>query len=250
MRMIRNIVTGPPCCDRRVGRARLALVLVLLLLAVLLPALARGDELVAEAAFLADTLPPGARELSLSASACSSAPEPAPRVQLALALGERLGVTADVGAHRWGSGFAVDRPSGSVKLLLRAPAPDRTGVSLSLDLFGSAHRLSDAEVGTGVGAVRSIGRVTVRGALWGATPVGKAVLHAHAGASVATAFLSRIRVLGEVVGDLDPRAPAVAAGPTVKVALDPSTSVVAGALLGVNAAAEAAQLFVQLARGI
>ena len=220
------------------------------LLGSLVPALARGGELVAEAVFLADTLPPGGRDLSLSAQVSRSAPELAPRVQLALGLGERLGATADVGAHRRESGLAVDRPSGSLKLLLRPPAPGRTGVSASLDLVGSAHRSSDSELGLGLGAVRSIGAVTVRGALWGATQVGGFAPHAHAGASVAVAPLPRLRVLGEIVADLDPRTPGVAAGPSAKLALGASTAVLAGVLLGLSPHAEAAQLFVQLTRGL
>ena len=106
--------------------------------AALLPAPARADdpaaapELVAEALFLCDALPPAGYAVNLTAAA---APRyVASRAQLAIGLSERIGVTADVG---FASGGALDAPGASLKVLLRDPAPGRTGLAASLDAFGS-----------------------------------------------------------------------------------------------------------------
>lgn len=223
---------------------------VALAAALLLPSLARGAELVAEAAFLPDTLPPGGRDLNLSFCTGSTSAELAPRAQLALAVSERVGFTTDVGVHRHEGRLALDTPSASLKLLLRRAAPGKTGLSTSLDLLGSAHSLADTEVGGGLGAVRPLGRVTLRAALWAASGISGFTPHAHLGLSGALAVGSRVRLLAEAVAELRARSQAVSAGPTVKVAVGEASSVMAGALVGLTPAAEPATVFVQLARGI
>ena len=247
----------PPCC-RPPRRARLLLfalaLLLLALAAALAPRVARAvereeQELVAEAAFVADTLPPGGRDLVASLGATSGDPGLSPRVQLAIGAGPRLGFTVDVGVAPARGGLALEAPAASVKLLLRAPGFDRTGVSLSLDLFGGP-TFAQSEAGLGVGLVRGVGPLTVRTALWGASPVGAFAPHAHAGASAALAAGSRVHLLAETVADLDGDAPAVAAGPTVKVQVAEAISFSASALLGMTAAADDAAVLFQLAHSL
>lgn len=221
-----------------------------LAVALLLPSRARGDELVAEAAFLAETLPPGGREVALSLSSGVTAPEFAPRASLALALGTRVGLTADVGVHRADSRLAFDTPSASLRLLLREAGPGRTGVALSLDFFGSAHSVLETEAGAGLGVVRGLGPVTVRAALWGASGVRTFSPHTHAGLSAALALGERLRALAEVVADAQDGERALSAGPTVKAALDDQTSVMAGALFGLAGAGEPVTFYLQVTRAL
>jgi hypothetical protein len=218
--------------------------------ALALPARGRGDELVAEAAFLADTLPPGGRDLSLSMTSSAASPALAPRAQLAMALGPRLGFTTDAGVHRMGERLALDAPCASLKVLARAPRPGRTGISLSLDLLGSAHSVDEVEAGAGVGAVRALGPVTLRAAAWGASGVTAWSPHLHGGLSAALAFGRGVRVVGEAVADLARAGEALAAGPTVKVALGERAALAAGALVGIGPAADRATFFVQLSRSL
>jgi hypothetical protein len=215
-----------------------------------LPAPARGGELVAEAAFLADTLPPGGRDLALSMTSSAASPELAPRAQLAIALGPRLGFTTDAGVHRFGERLALDTPCASLKLLARAPGEGRTGLSVSLDLLGSAHSLEQVETGAGVGAVRGVGPVTLRAALWGASGVTAWSPHLHGGLSAAVALGARVRVVAEAVSELARSDQTVSAGPTVKVALGDRSALAAGALVGLTPAAERATFFVQLSRSL
>src|SRR5690242_9294532 len=88
-----------------------------------------SPEIVAEALFLCDPLPPGGRDVNLSVVVARGEPDPethathlvaAPRVQLAMALGERLGLTADVGLDG-ADGVRLHAPGASLKVLLRAP---------------------------------------------------------------------------------------------------------------------------------
>src|SRR5512146_2519385 len=89
-----------------------------------------GRELVAEALFLGDTLPPGGRDLNLSLAlerdrdpvTGGAATLSAPRAQLAIGLGDRLGFTADVGLGMDGEAD----PGASLKMLLRDPDEGRT----------------------------------------------------------------------------------------------------------------------------
>jgi hypothetical protein len=216
-------------------------IIVLIFAAVLRapPALAATPpaETIAEAMFLCDALPPGGRDLTLSvavapdgARSASGAPAygAAPRMQLALARGARLGFTADVGLGS--NGAALDAPGASLKLLLREPGADRTGLALSADLYGASHDPAASEAGIGLGAIRAVGRVTLRTGLSVATPITGLAPHLHAGASAALALGARVRVLGEVVTELRARETSWAAGPTVKVALSERASASAGVL--------------------
>lgn len=224
----------------------------------LLPSAARGEaeplELVAEALFLADPLPPGGRDLNLSlAVERSEDPETGeatvlqvPRAQLALALGERLGLTADVGLGMDGE----SDPGGSLKVLLRSADEGRTGVSASLDLFGSSAAFEESEAGIGVGAIRGMGRLALRASAAVASAVNAWSPHLHAGASAALALGSRWRALAEVVSEVGAGEVTVAAGPTLKVALGQRTSLMAGALFQVAPTASAPAFLVQLTQSM
>lgn len=194
-------------------------------------------DVVAEALFLCDTVPPGGRDLGLSVGVARGEPDPvtgeapfvaSPRLQLALALGERVGVTADVGFGAGGD--LVDAPGASLKILLRPPGAGRTGLAASVDLFGSAHHPLASEAGLGLGAIRSFGRVTLRAGASAASAISGWSPHLHAGTSAAVA-LGAWRVLGEVVGELAGGAATWAAGPTVKLAATERTALAAGALV-------------------
>jgi hypothetical protein len=226
-----------------------------LLAAALLPSAARAQqapgpapapspeaepEIVVEALFLCDTLPPGGRDLNLAVAIARGEPDPRtgdapvvalPRLQLALALGERAGITVDVGLG--GDGEIVHTPAASLKVLLRAPGLGRTGLSASLDLLGSTHSLAGTEAALGLGAIRQVGRVGLRASASVATGVSVWSPHLHAGASAALALGARWRGLAEVVADLDAGGLAVAAGPTLKLALGERTAIMAGALFAV-----------------
>lgn len=194
-------------------------------------------ETIAEAMFLCDALPPGGRDLNLAVTVApvvdpatgASAFVSSPRMQLALALGERLGFTADVGLGT--NGAALDAPGASLKFLLRAPEPGRTGFALSADLYGGSHDPVASEAGFGFGAIRSFGRVTLRAGATVATRVSEYTPHGHGGLSAALALGARWRLLGEVVGMTSGRDASLAAGPSVKVALGESASLAAGVLV-------------------
>jgi len=152
-----------------------------------------------------------------------------PRLQLALALGERAGLTVETGLG--GDGEPIQRPAASFKVLLRTPGPDRTGLSAALDLFGSTRSLAETEAGLGVGAIRQLGPVGLRASAALASGVTAWTPHLHAGASAAMTFGPRWRGLLEVIAEVGPGGLAVAAGPTVKVALSEGSALVVGALL-------------------
>ncbi|WP_242343426.1 hypothetical protein [Anaeromyxobacter terrae] len=246
----------PSCCSPRSRRHRRAALLVLAALAVVAPLLARSQELelhaapaaaeepevVAEALFLCDTLPPGGRDLNLSLALAEGEPDPvsgeaalqaSPRVQLAMGLGERVGFTADVGLGTGGA-VALEAPGASLKLLLRAPDAHRTGLSASLDLFGSTHALHESEAGLGLGAIRALGRVALRASASVASGVSSWSPHLHFGTSAAIALGARWRALAEVVSEVAAGEVAVSAGPTLKVALAENSALMAGALFPVS----------------
>ena len=212
------------------------------------------SETIAEAMFLCDALPPGGRDLVLGVTVQPAVDpatgartfESAPRLQLAMGLGERLGLTADVGLGT--NGAALDTPGASLKLLLRAPEPDQTGLALSADLFGGTRDFSTSEAGLGLGAIRALGAVTLRASAAVASPIASWAPHVHGGLSAALGLGSRWRLLGELVGTTDGRDGSLAAGPTVKVALSESASLAAGVL--VPLAAEPPTFTVQLTHGI
>jgi len=251
-----------PCCATpAVRRLRLA-VLAALALAALLPLAARphdgeaAPELVAEALFLCDPLPPGGRDLALSVVVEEGEPDPgtgerrlatSPRLQLAMALSDRVGFTADAGIAT--DGAAIDAPGASLKVLLRAPGRGRTGLSASLDLFGSTHSPADSEAGLGLGAIRSAGRVALRASASLATGVASWSPHLHGGVSAAVALGARWRALGELVADVSGGEAMVAAGPAVKLAIGEGAALMAGALFPVTPGA-APSLAVQLTRAL
>jgi hypothetical protein len=233
------------CCAPRVRRLRRVLLVALLAAAALAPLLARPQEpereaeLVAEALFLCDALPPGGRDLSLSLAVQQGEIDPVtgeaeilafPRLQLAMALGERVGFTVDVGFGTGGGDF-LEAPGASLKLLLRAPGADRIGLAASIDLFGSFKSLDETEAGLGLGAIRSLGPVTLRASASLATGVRSWSPHLHGGASAAVALGERWRAFAELVADAQAGEVALAVGPAVKVALGEHTALAAGALI-------------------
>ncbi len=214
-------------------------------------------EVVAEALFMCDHLPPGGRDVNLSLAVADGEPDPAtgetsavvsPRVQLAMAISDRLGFTADVGVAT--DGEAVSTPGVSLKYLLRAPAPARIGLAASLDLFGSTRSLAESEAGIGLGAIRSFGRVALRAGASAVSGVSSWSPHLHAGTSVAIALGSRWRALAEVVTDVAGGEALFSAGPTLKVALGESTALMAGALFPVGQGAASPTFAFQLTQGL
>ena len=239
--------------SQQVGRELRALLVGLQVLAAFLPAAAHGEdateaqlqasagpatEIVAEALFLCDPLPPAGRDLGLSVVMVPGQPDPRtgepsylaqPRLQLALALGERAGLTLDVGLG--GEGQVIEAPAASFKVLLRNPGADRTGLSASLDLFGSTRSLAETEAGFGVGAIRQLGPVGLRASAALASGVSSWSPHLHAGASAAMGLAPGWRGLVELIAEVGSRGLVLASGATVKVALSEGTALVVGALL-------------------
>lgn len=216
-----------------------------------------APEVVAEALFLCDHLPPGGRDVNLSVSVQEGEADPvtgetdlylAPRIQLAMAITERVGFTADVGFATGGE--ALDAPGASLKVLLRDGAPGRTGLAASLDLFGSTHSLEETEAGLGLGAIRAVGPVALRAAASVATGVSSWSPHLHAGASAAYELGARWRLLGEVVADVAAGEALLSAGPTVKVALGERTSLMGGALFPVDQPGAAPTFAFQLTQAL
>jgi hypothetical protein len=258
----------PDCCSSRAARRARRVLLLALLAAVaaaaaLLPAAARphdpgaSAEVVAEALFLCDHLPPGGRDLNLSVAAHRAQPDPAtgaaglalaPRAQLAMAISERVGFTADVGIAT--EGRPIDAPGASLKLLLRPPLAGRTGLAASLDVFGSTRALGESEVGVGLGAIRSFARAALRAGASVATPLGAWSPHLHGGASAAAALGTRWRALAEVVGDLGPGGASLSVGPAVKLAVDDGTAVMAGALFPLTGGGAGPTFALQLTHGL
>src|SRR5512138_398227 len=216
-----------------------------------------APELVAEALFLYDPLPPGGRDLSLSLALERAEADPAtgaralvasPRLQLALGFGERVGLTADVGIA--GGGRLLQAPAASLKVLLRPPRDGATGLAASLDVFGAADPLDPAEAALGLGAIRPLGRLALRASASVATSVSTWTPHLHGGLSAALALGSRWRALGEVVGEIEHGALALAAGPTVKVAVGERTALMAGALFRLAPGAAPPLVTVQLTQSM
>ena len=256
------------------GRSFKAVLLGLLALAVLLllPCATRGDdaplaelegsagppsEVVAEAHFLYDPLPPSGRDLGLSVVMVPDAPDPRtggaslqvlPRLQFALALGERAGLTVD--AALGGAGEPIQAPAASLKVLLRAPGSGRTGLSASLDLFGSTHSLAETEAGLGLGVIRQLGTVGLRASVALATGVTAWSPHLHAGVSAAMELAPGWRGLVEVIAEVGSRGLAVAAGPTLKFELSPGRALVAGALFPLDRGGQPPSFALQVVQSI
>ncbi len=256
------------CRTGRASRGTCRALGLILLALVLAPSVARSaplapageaPETIAEALYLCDPVPTGGQEVSLAFTLRSRDGEgstggselvPSPRVQLALALSDRLGLTVDLGFTREQGRVAADAPGASLKLLLLDPAGGRTGLATSIDLFGSTHSLAEAEVGLGLGALRAFGPVTARASLSAATTISAWGPHLHAGASVALALSSRVRALAELVADLGNGERAVAAGPTLKGVLADRTTLAVGALLPIGAGTRPLVVTVLLTQGI
>lgn len=208
---------------------------LLALLTTLSPLASRGDEqpdeeeIVAEALFLADTLPPGSHDLAVSvAVAHGRTLSASPRLQLASPLEERVGFTVDVGVPPEGG---LESPGASLKLLLRDAAVDAIGLSASLDVYGSLDRSVDSEVAIVVGALRPLGsRMSLRASALLATGVSTFTPHAQVGLSAALALGARLCALGEVLVDAGGGALTVSAGPALRLTLGGATSLMAGAL--------------------
>jgi len=233
---------------------------------VLAPALSRaqepeagdeGTDVIAEALFLCDPLPPGSHDLNLS-FAVEQGEDPvtgetelltAPRLQLAAPLGERVGFTVDVGLDTAGD-VRLDAPGAALKVLLREPGANRTGLAASLDLYGSTHAVGDSEVGLGLGAIRGVGRVGLRAAASLVTGVSGWTPHVHGGLSAAVALGGRWRALAEVTADVSAGEVALNAGPTVKLQLGEATALMAGALFQVSPSASFPVFSVQLTRSL
>jgi hypothetical protein len=242
----------PPCCAPA-ARARRAVILGLLLLLSLLPLAARPEpqpDAVVEALFLCDPMPPSGRDLGVTLAL-----EPGdgagiallPRMQLALALGDRLGLTTDVGVD---AESGLHSPSASLKLLLREAAPGSPGVAASLDLLGGSHSLDRTEAGLGLGLVQPLGRLTLRASASVATPVAGWGPHLHAGASAAFAVGARWRFLCEAIAEAGEGPVAWSAGPAVKVALGPRSALAAGALFDLRAPSRPPSFVVQVTQGL
>jgi hypothetical protein len=216
------------------------------------------EEVLAEALFLLDALPPGGRDLNLSLVLAQGERDPvtgraeitaSPRVQFAMPFADgRLGFTVDVGIGT--TGAVLEEPGASLKLLLRSPHADRTGLAVSLDLFGSTHSLAETEAGVGLNAIRPVGPVTLRAGAAFATGVRSWSPHVHAGVSGAFALGARWRALAEILADVSHREVAVAAGPALKVSIGESTALMAGALFQVTPAAGFPLFMVQLTQGL
>lgn len=217
---------------------------------------AAADELVAEAAFLIDTLPPTGRELALSLSSTGGGPEgatTAARLQAALALSDRLGVTASAGlASAPGSRLSLDAPALSVKWLLLPAASARTGFSASLDVLSAPGEPGGAELVVGVGALRQLGPFTARAALGVASVAGALAPHLHAGGSLAFAPGGPWRLLAESIGEWSPdrEERSLALGPTVKYALSDRSALAASLLVEVVPVLRPLSMVVQLTRAL
>jgi hypothetical protein len=222
-------------------------------------ACARADDLVLEAAFLADPVPPAGTDLNLS---LSLAPEDdggtrgygaQPRAQLATRLAPGLGLTVDAGLARSGSGRVTLAPFAASLKLGPADAgsgPGGLGLHACADLQADPADWAGSEAGLGLGVIRGIGPVTLRGAALVMSRVGRWDPHGHAGLSAALALGARLRLLLEAVADLRSSGSALAAGPTLKLEVAEGTTLSVGALLGVAPRFGVEAVLVQVGRSL
>jgi len=220
-----------------------ALALLLLALAALFPRGARAGEpaddplsdVVAEAFFLGDPLPPGGPELSLVAAGEPDergAANLLPSLQLALRPAPRVGLTVGVAVDP-STGTAssgVHSPAGSLRVLLRSPEGGALGVATCLDLLGPGPG-HEVEAGVGLGLIQAVGGLTLRTALSVASPVTGWTPRLLAGASAATALASRWRLIAETLLEFEEGELELLAGPSAKVELGPDAALAAGALV-------------------
>jgi hypothetical protein len=216
-----------------------------------------ADEIVAEALFLADTLPAGSHDLTLVLAVEKGEADPitgkqklsaSPTVQLAAPLGGRMGLTVDVGITTDGGG--LEHPGFSLKYLLRDAGPGTTGFSASFDLHGSLGSEGDAEAALAFGALRPLGPVALRGTALVATGLSSGTPRLQAGVSAALALSARWRALAEMVADVSRDGMAVAAGPTMKVVLGESAALMAGVLFEVGGSVRLPVVTLQLTQSL
>ena len=197
-----------------------------------LPAAASAEpaaepEVLAEAMFLADTLPPTEREIDL---AFALEHEPAggvaasPDLQLAIPIEERIGLTVDAGLGAGG----LEHPGAALKVLLREASPGNLGLSASVDWHASPG--GGGDVALAVGALGQAGPLGLRAALLAVTGTSAWRPRPGAGLSAALEPHPGLRLLCEVVAERAPRGAAISAGPTVKLSLG-GASLLAGALV-------------------
>lgn len=194
-----------------------------------------GDALVAEALFLADTLPAGSHDLNLLLAVDhdeAGRAVTAPTLQYAAPLGDRAGFTLDLAIPP--AGEAVDAPALSLKLLLVPPDEGATGLSACLDLQPSFRAGVPTAAGVGLGAIRQVGPVALRMTGLVASPVSTWDPALQAGVSAALQLGSRLRVLAEVVADAAHGRWHWSAGPTLKVALAEKVSLMGGVLVALD----------------
>lgn len=222
-------------------------------------ALARADDLLLEAAFLADPIPPAGTDLNVSLALepgeAGGPPgyQAQPRLQLATRLAPGLGLAVDGGLVRTPAGQLAAAPfAASLKLELAGAdaGPAGLGLHASAELQADPAAWPASEAGLGLGVSRAAGAVTWRATAWGMSAVGRWEPHAHAGLSAALALGARARLLVEAVADLRRHGSALGAGPTLKVELAPGTTLSAGALLGVAPWTGVVAVLVQAGRAL
>lgn len=121
-------------------------------------------------------------------------------------------------------GSGVERAGASLKLLLREASADATGLSASLDLYGSLDREVDTETAVALGLLRPAGDVAFRACALVASGVSSWTPRLVAGVSATLARSARWSALAEVVADVSRGRSAVSAGPTMKLALGESVT--------------------------
>lgn len=255
--------SGPSCCaPAGLARPRLvgALVRAVLILALaglaLLAGSARADDLVLEASFLSDPVPAEGTDLNLSLDLSPGASEEAqaqPRLQLATRLAPGLGLTVDGGLVLGPTGEVAAGPAAaSLKLALADPGEwaGGAGVHACADLQVDPLDRPASEAGLGLGLSRAAGPLTLRGAVWAMSTLGRWEPHGHAGLSAALGVGPRVRALLEVVADLRGAGASLGAGPTLKVELAEGTTLALGALVGVAPWAGVTSVLVQVGRAL
>lgn len=263
----------PPCCERT-GRARwvplllVTLLALLLALAALLPRAARAEasetadplaDVVAEAFFLNDALPPGGHELSLIVAGAPDARgsmDVDPAVELAFRPGARVGLIAsfvvdpNAGAQPYARyASPVHSPAGALRLLLRSPEGGALGVATCLEVVGPGPGRG-LESALGLGIIQALGPVALRAGASVTTPVAAWEPRLHAGFSAATQLGARLRLLGEAIVEMSDGTAGAWAGPTAKVDLRPDASLAVGALLDLRDPGAPPRFVTQLTMGL
>lgn len=245
-----------------------AVLALLLALAALLPRAARAEareaadplaDVVAEAFFLADPLPPGGHELNLIVAGGPDAHgtlDLLPAVELGLRPDPRVGlvvgaaVEPDSGVRRYGDYQSpLHSPAASLRVLLRSPEGGALGVATCLDVLGPGPG-HEVEATGGLGLIRAVGAVTLRAAASVTTSVTNWGPRLHAGLSAAVGIGRRWRLLGEAIVETAGGETAAWGGPSAKVELRPDVALAAGALLDLRDPAQPPRLIAQLTVGL